>query len=79
MDSWEPQLESRCTMEIWEQLPINKSKNHLVLINDINFEVRNTYNKALFSLHDTKLDEKLDLERMVGLRNSEQSEILNGC
>ena len=40
--------------------PINKSKNHLVLINDINFEVRNTYNKALFSLHDTKLDEKLE-------------------
>ena len=61
--------------------PINKSKNHLVLINDINFEVRNTYNKALFSLHDTQLDEKiekLDLVRMVGLRNSEQS-ILNGC
>ena len=68
-------------MEIWEQLP-NQSTNHLVLINDINFEVRNTYNKALFSLHDTNLDEKfekLDLERMVGPRNSEQSEILNGC
>ena len=61
--------------------PINESTNYLVLINDINFEVRNTYNKALFSLHDTQLDEKLeklDLERMVGLRNSEQS-ILNGC
>ena len=38
-----------------------------------------TYKKAQCSLHDTQLDEKLDLERMVGLRNSEQSEILNGC
>ena len=34
-----------------------------------------TYNKAQCSLHDTQLDKKLDLERMVGLRNSEQSEI----
>ena len=25
-----------------------------------------TYNKAQSSLHDTQLDEKLDLERMVG-------------
>ena len=38
-----------------------------------------TYNKAQCSLHDTQLDEKLDLERMVVLRNSEQSETLNGC
>ena len=39
----------------------------------------NTYNKALCSLHDTQLYDKLDLERMVVLRNSEQSETLNGC
>ena len=36
---------------------IKTNQQIIWLINDINFEVRNTYNKALCSLHDTQLDD----------------------
>ena len=50
----------------------DQSTNHLVWINANRLVY--TSNKAQCSLHDTKLDEKLDLGRMAGPMKSKQSE-----